>query len=104
MLSTLPPPLEFPAFLTHVSSLMSQLSSRDELRAAFASFDDSDSGLLDFNDLKNDLMTTGSTRMSEEQVDMAFGGFVEKTGKNKGKVVYEILLDSMVGEQPVVHP
>jgi len=101
MLSTMPPPLEFPAFLTHVSSLMSRVSSRDELRAAFASFDDSDSGLLDFDDLKNDLMTTGSKRMAEEQVDMALGEFVGKTGKNKGKVMYEMLLDSIVGEQPV---
>jgi len=80
---------------------MSQLSSRDELRAAFACFDDVDSGLLDFKDLKNELMTTGSMRMTEEQVRMALGEFVEKTGKNKGKVVYEMLIDSVVGERPV---
>lgn len=98
MLSTLTSPLEFPAFLTYISSLTSQLSSRDQLHAAFGSFDDSDSGLIDFKDLKNDLMTMGSMRMTEQQVDMALGDFVENTGKNV-KVVYERLLDSMVGQR-----
>lgn len=101
MLSTLPSPLEFPAFLTYISNLSSKLSSREELHAAFTSFDVNDTGLLDFLDLKTELMTTGSMRMTEEQVDMALGGCVERTGKMKGKVMYEKLLDSMVGEQPI---
>jgi len=101
MLSMLPSPLEFPAFVTHISNLTSQLSSREELHTAFACFDDNDTGLLDFRDLKTELMTTGSMRMTEEQVDMALGGFVERTGKMKGKVMYEKFLDSMVGEQPL---
>jgi Ca2+-binding EF-hand superfamily protein len=101
MLSTLTSPLDFPAFLTYISNLTSLLSSREELRTAFASFDDNDTGLLNFLDMKTELMATGSMRMTEEQVDMALGGFVERTGKMKGKVMYEKLLDSMVGEQPV---
>lgn len=92
-------PLDFPAFLTYITSLQCQLSSREDLAGAFTSFDESDSGYINFEDLKNDLMKTGPKRMTEEQVNITLRGFVEKTGKNKGKVLYIKFLDAVMGGQ-----
>ena len=101
MLSMVPSPLEFPAFLTYITSLKSQISSRHELIGALTSFDESDSGYIDFEDIKLELMRTGAKRMTEDQVNAALQGFVERTGKNKGKVSYARFLDSMMGDQTV---
>jgi Ca2+-binding EF-hand superfamily protein len=99
MLSMVHTPLEFPVFLTYITSLKSQLSSRQDLAGAFTSFDENDGGYIDLDDLKKDLMTTGPKRMTEEQVNFALKGFVETTGKNKGKVPYLKFLDTVMGEQ-----
>jgi Ca2+-binding EF-hand superfamily protein len=99
MLSSLNDPLDFPAFLTYITSLKSQISSRTDLTNAFISFDENDGGFIDFEDIKNDLITSGAERLTEGQVNMALGGFVEKTGKNKGKVSYVKFLDAMIGDQ-----
>ena len=86
MLSMLHSPLDFPVFLTHITSVKSQMSSQEELAGAFSSLDETDGGYIDFEEVKGDLMTSGPDRMTEEQVNTALGGFVEKTGRNKGKV------------------
>jgi len=96
-----PSPLEFPAFLTYITSVKSQISSRHELIGAITSFDENDSGYIDFEEIKRELMSTGPKRMTEEQVNAALQGFVERTGKNKGKVSYARFLDSMMGDQTV---
>jgi Ca2+-binding EF-hand superfamily protein len=92
-------PLDFPAFLTHITSVKSQISSQQELAGAFSSLDHSDSGYIDFEEVKRDLMTTGSKRMSEDQVSAALGGFVERTGRNKGKIAYGRFLEAVYGER-----
>lgn len=99
MLSMMHTPLEFPVFLTYITSLKSQLSSREELASAFTSFDEHDSGYIDLDDLKSDLMTIRPKRMTEDQVNVALRGFLEKTGKNKGKVSYLKFLDVVMGDQ-----
>jgi|SRR5271156_1888037 len=99
MFSMLNTPLDFPVFLTHVTSLKSYLSARQDLAGAFTSFDENDAGYVDFEDLKNDLMTTGPQRMTEEQINSALKGFVEKTGKNKGKLSYVKFIDAVMGDQ-----
>jgi len=99
MLSLLSSPLDFPAYMTHLTYLKSQVSSREELAGAFTAFDEKDSGFIEFSDLKHELMSTGPHRMTEEQVETALRGFVEKAGKNKGKVSYGKFLDMMMGEQ-----
>ena len=101
MVSMVPNPFEFPAFLTYITSLKSQLSSRHELVGALTSFDENDGGYIDFEDIKLELMSTGPKRMTEGQINAALQGFVERTGKNKGKVSYTRFLDSMMGEQTV---
>ena len=93
-------PLDFPVFLTYITSLKSQLSTKEDLAGAFTSFDENDSGYIDFDDLKNALMTTGPKRMTEEQVNAGLKGFVEKTGKNKGRISYMKFLDTVMGERP----
>ena len=97
MVSHLGGPLEFPAFLTYITRLKSEISSCEDLIRAFTAFDENDSGYINFEDVKNCLMTTGPERMSEEQVDVALRNFVEKTGMNKGKVAYTKFLSSVVG-------
>lgn len=92
-------PLDFPVFLTYITSLKSQLSTREYLAGAFTSFDENDSGYIDFDDLKNDLMTSGPKRMTEEQVNSALKEFFEKTGKNKGRILYTKFLDAAMGER-----
>jgi Ca2+-binding EF-hand superfamily protein len=99
MLSELYTPLDFPTFLTYITSLKSQISSHEELVNAFTSFDDHDSGYINADILRNDLTTTGPQRMTNEQVDAALRGFIEKTGKHKGKIAYIKFLEAMTGEQ-----
>ena len=99
MFSMMHTPLDFPVFLTYITSLKSQLSTQEDLAGAFTSFDEIDSGYIDFDDIKNDLMTTGPKRMTEEQVNTALKGFVEKTGKSRGRISYIKFLDAVMGEQ-----
>ena len=99
MFSMMHTPLDFPVFLTYITSLKSQLSTREDLAGAFTSFDENDSGYIDFDDIKNDLMTTGPKRMTEEQVNTALKGFVEKPGKSRGRISYIKFLDAVMGEQ-----
>jgi Ca2+-binding EF-hand superfamily protein len=101
MLSMIPTPLEFPGFLTYLTSLKSQISSRHELIGALTSFDESDSGYIDFEDIKRELTSTGPKRMTEDQVNVALQGFIERTGKYKGKVSCTRFLDSIMGDQTV---
>lgn len=94
----MPTPLDFPAYLTYLTSLKSQVSSREELTGAFTAFDETDSGYIAYDDLKSELMTTGPQRMTADQVDNALMPFVERTGRNKGKVFYTKFLDVVLGE------
>src|SRR5271170_4961543 len=68
MLSMVPSPLEFPAFLTYITSVKSQISSRHELIGAITSFDENDSGYIDFEEIKRELMSTGPKRSEERRI------------------------------------
>lgn len=102
MFSLLHTPLDFPTFLTYITSLKSQISSYEELVSAFTSFDDHDSGYITIDVLRNDLTTTGPHRMTDEQVETALRGFLEKTGKHKGKIAYSKFLEAVTGEKSSV--
>jgi Ca2+-binding EF-hand superfamily protein len=99
MFSLVTSTVDFPAFLTYVNSLKSQISEPDDVGGAFTAFDEKDSGYIDYAELKYTLMNTGTEKMTEELVDVSLGGFVERSGKNKGKVAYQKLLDNMLGDQ-----
>jgi Ca2+-binding EF-hand superfamily protein len=99
MFSVMPHRLDFPAFLTHITSQLSLFSSRDQLTGAFTAFDEKDIGFIDYNELTHNLTQSGPQRLREEQVDGALSGFVERVGKNKGKLSYGKLMDAMLGDQ-----
>lgn len=99
MFSLVPSTLDFPAFLTYINSLKTQISDPDDVAGAFTAFDEKDSGYIDYAELKYALMNTGTERMTEEMVDISLSGFVERSGKNKGKVAYQKLLDNLLGDQ-----
>ena len=99
MLSSLPSPIDFPTFLTHITNLSSTVSSRDEIIGAFTAFDEHDSGFVDYEELKRELMSSGRHRLTVDQVESVLGGSVERTGRNRGRVGYGRFIDSVLGER-----
>ncbi|EMR08488.1 hypothetical protein PNEG_03314 [Pneumocystis murina B123] len=93
MLSLIPSPLNFAAYLTFFSTYLSEISPREEIMKAFQTFDEDNSGKVNFYDLKDALMTMGS-RMSEHQVDNALKKFV-----NGNFVQYQDLVDALAGSE-----
>lgn len=83
--------ITFPAFLTHMSAQLRGVSSRYELRAALASFDESDGGTLDVAELK-DLLTTGENALTASEVDKVLHGYVKR-----GRLDYELFLEQLAG-------
>lgn len=99
MLSSLPSPIDFPTFLTHLTNLTSTTSPRDEIIGAFTAFDENDSGYVNYEELKRELVGSGNRRMTVEQVEGTLGGVVERTGRNRGRVGYGRLVDGVLGER-----
>jgi Ca2+-binding EF-hand superfamily protein len=99
MLSSLPSPIDFPAFLTYLTNLAQETSPRDEIIGAFTAFDENDSGFVDYEELKKELVGSGSRRMTSQQVESVLGAYVERTGRNKGRVGYGRMIDSVLGER-----
>ena len=99
MLSSLPSPIDFPAFLTHLTTLAQTTSPRDEIIGAFTAFDENDSGYIDYEELKRELVSSGNKRMTMEQVEGILGAQVERTGRNRGRVGYGRFCDSVLGER-----
>ncbi|KAK9479039.1 hypothetical protein V1514DRAFT_329027 [Lipomyces japonicus] len=59
MISRMASPLQFPVYLTEMSSLLSQFSTREELINAFSTFDDDDNGHANFDELSEALADVG---------------------------------------------
>merc|ERR1712071_561842 len=68
-----PGPINFTMFLTMFGEKLNGTDPEDVIKNAFACFDDSGSGTLDADHLKELLMTMGD-RFSEEQVDELLKG------------------------------
>merc|ERR1712235_46915 len=73
MMNEAPGPINFTMFLTMFGEKLNGTDPEDVIKNAFACFDDSGSGTLDADYLKELLMTMGD-RFSEEQVDELFRG------------------------------
>lgn len=78
-LSLLPQPVTFSSYLTGMSNNLCQLSSREELIAAFEAFGDDDSESASENgipteDIRQMLVSHG---MSDKDVNNALGGFIK---------------------------
>src|SRR5579859_149155 len=99
MLTSLPSPIDFPTFLTHLTNLSSTTTPRDEIIGAFTAFDENDSGFIDYEELKRELVGSGSRRMTVEEVDNVLGGQVERTGRNRGRIGYGRFVDGVLGER-----
>ena len=88
--------MSLPTYLSNLSSVLAELSSPAELLAAFAAFDDDDSGQIDVNELRDALLHTspepGESALDERDVDAVMSGFVGRrafgkagiTGKSNG--------------------
>lgn len=74
-----PPTLSLPSFLQTLATLLTPLSPPSELLAAFAAFDDDDSGQVDVQELRDALLhtrpETGERTLSEREVDSVLAGF-----------------------------
>ncbi|TKA74257.1 hypothetical protein B0A49_06465 [Cryomyces minteri] len=74
-----PATMTLATYLRTLTTLLAPLSPPTELLAAFAAFDDDDSGQVDLGDLRDALLNTapeaGTRRLSEAEVDGVVAGF-----------------------------
>lgn len=80
--------LNLGAYLGILTEDLTRLSRPDELAAAFAAFDDDDSGQIDVNELREALLGTATEEggmMSDAEVDAAFEGFLGRRVLKKGQ-------------------
>lgn len=91
MLSQLPNPLNFAAYFTAMTNMLTDMSSRDDLIGALATFDEGDSGKIDVKELK-DALTSGKDAMTEAEVDAV----VQAYSRN-GKFNYNGFVESIAG-------
>jgi Ca2+-binding EF-hand superfamily protein len=80
--------LSLPAFLGQISNQLAELSSSNELMAAFAAFDEEDSGQIDVAELREALLHTpmeaGEKGLSGAEVDRIVGEFSGRRAFGKG--------------------
>ncbi|KAK9457401.1 hypothetical protein V1511DRAFT_493519 [Dipodascopsis uninucleata] len=94
MLSGMPTPLQFPSFLTEMSSTLSKFSTKEELITAFGAFDDDDNGKeADAEDLREALIEMGG--MTKEEINSCIKPFV-RFGLGRERLLYKDLVDAMV--------
>jgi Ca2+-binding EF-hand superfamily protein len=82
-------PLNLGAYLALLSRDLARMSRREELMAAFAAFDDDDSGQIDVAELREALLTTApetGQMLTEDEVDAVMEGFVGRRVLKKGQV------------------
>lgn len=74
-----PPNINLPGYLNKLASLISPLSSSQELLNAFAAFDEDDSGQIDLAELRDALLHTNpdsdASPLTEREIDQAISGF-----------------------------
>ena len=75
-------------YLHTLSALLAPLSQPSELNAAFAAFDDDDSGQIDLVELKDALLHTvpeaGEKRLTEREIERVVEGFSGRRAFGKG--------------------
>jgi Ca2+-binding EF-hand superfamily protein len=75
-------------YLHTLSALLAPLSRPSELNAAFAAFDDDDSGQIDLVELKDALLHTvpeaGEKRLTEREIEKVVEGFSSRRAFGKG--------------------
>ncbi|MCJ1322617.1 hypothetical protein MMC15_007966 [Xylographa vitiligo] len=83
-----PSTLALPTYLSTLSNLLAPLSAPSELLAAFAAFDDDDSGQIDMSELRDALLHTipemGEKAMNDKEVDAVVDGWTGRRAFGKG--------------------
>ncbi|KAK9458819.1 EF-hand [Lipomyces oligophaga] len=93
MMSNMPTPLQFPTYLTTMSSILARFSNnKEELIKAFSAFDDDDCGQADAEDLKEALIESGLT---SDQIDRCFKPYL-KDSRGKEKLAYKDLVNGII--------
>ncbi|KAK9352541.1 hypothetical protein V1523DRAFT_413633 [Lipomyces doorenjongii] len=92
MMARMPSPLQFPSYLTAMSSILCQFSSKEELMNAFSAFDDDDSGQADIQELRDALIEAG---VSAEDIDKCFKPYV-KFSLGKERLLYRDLVETLI--------
>lgn len=91
MLNSLPTPLNFAAYFTAMSSLLVDMSSREDLLGALMTFDEGDTGKIDIKEFK-DSLTSGRNGLSEAEVDNVIQSF-----SRNGNFNYHLFVESLAG-------
>lgn len=91
MLAQLPNPLNFAAYFTAMTSLVSDISSRDDLMSALTTFDEGDNGKIDVAELR-EALTTGQNALTHAQVDKVLQGYARN-----GKFNYNAFVENIAG-------
>ena len=91
MLDELPNPLNFAAYFTAMTGLLTDMSSREDLLGALTTFDEGDAGKIDVRELK-EALTTGPDAMTEAEVDQVIGAH-----SRNGKFNYHGFVESIAG-------
>ncbi|KAK9369702.1 hypothetical protein V1509DRAFT_618863 [Lipomyces kononenkoae] len=92
MMARMPSPLQFPSYLTAMSSILCQFSSKEELVTAFSAFDDDDSGQADSQELRDALIEAG---VSAADIDKCFKPYI-KFSLGKDRLLYKDLVDGLI--------
>lgn len=83
-----PSNISLPSYLSNLSSLLAPFSPTSELLAAFAAFDDDNSGQIDVSELRDALLHTspevGEQVLQSKDVDAAIAGWVGRRAFGKG--------------------
>ncbi|MCJ1478426.1 hypothetical protein MMC13_007106 [Lambiella insularis] len=83
-----PSTVALPSYLSNLSTLLAPLSPSSELLAAFAAFDDDDSGQIDVSELRDALLHTGpevgEQALNNREIDAVLDGWVGRRAFGKG--------------------
>ncbi|KAK9469746.1 hypothetical protein V1512DRAFT_200164 [Lipomyces arxii] len=92
MLAQMPSPLQFPAYLTSMSAILSRFSRKEQLVSAFSAFDEDDNGQADVAELKESLIDNG---FEEAEIERCFKPYIKKH-MGKERLLYKDLADAMI--------
>jgi Ca2+-binding EF-hand superfamily protein len=84
--------ISFTAYFANMSSLLTDMSSREELLDSLATFDEGDDGKLDVKELR-EALTSGRGALTEEEVDQAVSGYTRN-----GKFNYQLFVEALAGD------
>ncbi|KAK9451844.1 uncharacterized protein V1518DRAFT_409699 [Limtongia smithiae] len=92
MMTQIPGPIQFPVYLTAMSSILSRFSSKEDLVNAFSAFDNDDNGQADAQELREALIENG---VSATAIDACFKPYL-KFSLGKVTLLYKDLVEGII--------